>query len=151
MEALQEKKSGKWKWLYRTWRVVRFLSLSLITLVLLLILLVFLFEDKIKRYAVEQFNKNLTTRVEVESIDLSLFAKFPYASLEFTNILIKDPEGTARFRDTLLQADKLYLEFSIWDMIAGNYDVTRIEIEHADARVFVDKTGKENYGRRWKI
>jgi hypothetical protein len=29
-------------------------------------------------------------------------------------------------------------------MIAGNYDVTRIEIEHADARVFVDKNGKEN-------
>jgi len=145
MEALQEKKGGKWHWLYRTWRVVRFLSLTLITLVFLLVLLVFLFEDKIKRYAVEQFNQYLTTRVEVESIDLSLFSKFPYASLEFTNILIKDPEGTARLRDTLLQADKLYLEFSIWDMIAGNYDVTRIEIEHADARVFVDKNGKENY------
>lgn len=121
------------------------MAFVVLSLAIVLALLVYLFEDRIKQYAVSYLNQYLNTEVKVESIDLNLFSSFPNASLDFSKVLIMDPPGIGRRRDTLLYADKLYLEFSIWDLLSNNYSVKNIELNGADIRLFVDQQGKENY------
>jgi hypothetical protein len=119
---------------------------SLLSLVLLLALLVVIFEDDIKRYAVEHLNKRLNTRIEVESIDLTLWDKFPSAALRFHNVAVKDAWSTGAGEDTLLFAEDLYLEFDFWDIFSGDYTIRRVSASDGffSARINADGDGNFN-------
>lgn len=138
------KKGGKiaLKWLKR-------IVLALLTLLLVLIFLAWLFEDKIKRYALEKLNAHLATEIKVKEIDLSFIQHFPKASLVFNDVLILDPEGVNKTKDTFLFAHRIYLDFSIWDILSGNYNINSIIVEQAEANIYIDENGNENY-RIWK-
>lgn len=142
---MEEKRNVLKAVIRKTWKILRAITLVFLSLVLLLALLVFLFEDKIKNYAVEYLNSYLNTEVRVESIDLNLISTFPYASLEFTNVIIKDPPQVNKLRDTLLYTEKLYLQFSLWDLLSNDYSVEKIAMKNADLRLYIDEKGNENY------
>lgn len=134
------KKIGKW--------FLIFVGVIL-SLFLLLIILVFAFEDKIKAYAVERINQNLNTEIKVSSIDLSIWSNFPYASLDFKDVLIMDPTTVNKDKDTMLYAKTLSMQFSIWDMVSGDYRVKEVKLNYALLNLYIDKQGNENY-HFWK-
>ena len=101
------------------------------------------FEKQVKQIIVSEINKQITSEVKVESIELTLIRRFPYASLYFRNVQIMD-------RDTvnpgiLLEAQSIFLKFSIIDLLQGRYNLKRIEIDDGKAslRDFKDET--DNY------
>ena len=71
-------------------------------------LIIYLYEDEIKQYAVEELNKNLAVPVAVEEIELTLFSQFPSASLRFNKLFISDTANN----DTLMYAEHLYMNFN---------------------------------------
>ena len=124
-------------------------GITLVSLFLILVLLIKIFEDDIKKYAVNQLNKNLNAPVNVDEIEFSIWSKFPYASLEFKNVTINDAYVGGTTTDTLLHAKKIFLEFNVWDVVGGDYSVKEIEAEDAIVNIRINEDGQENFNI-WK-
>lgn len=127
------------------------LILTLIIGVLLGILggLVYYFQDDIKKYAIETLNENLQTKLDVESIDITVLKQFPYASLEFKNVVCAEAYERSNSQ-ALFSAGRIYLQFNLWNVIDQNYTVKKITVEDAAVNLYRDKNGKDNW-HFWKI
>ena len=104
-------------------------------------LIIYLYEDEIKQYAVEELNKNLAVPVAVEEIELTLFSQFPSASLRFNKLFISDTANN----DTLMYAEHLYMNFNFWEMVGGGYTVNEVKAEKSVIKLHIDSLGNENY------
>jgi len=104
-------------------------------------LIIHLYEDEIKQYAVEELNKTLAVPVAVEELELTLFAQFPSASLQFNKLFVSDTADS----DTLIYAEHVYLNFNFWNMVDGNYTVNEIKADNSVIKLRIDSLGIENY------
>jgi hypothetical protein len=114
-----------------------------------------IYSDEVKQKIVTEINKNLKTEISVGEVNFSVIRKFPNASLEFRDVLIKSVNSfdkgdfQGHFPDTLLSAKRLFLEFDINSLITKKYIVRSIHIEEGLVNVMVDKQGNENF-RFWE-
>lgn len=115
-------------------------------LVVIGIILSFVFEDEIKTFALQKIGENVTTEINVEEVNFSLFKKFPSASLQFENVLIKE---TFEEKDTLLFAKNVFLEFNVFDIIKKKYDVKTVSIDRGVTKLKWKKNKEDNY-HFWK-
>ena len=131
------------------WRKIRKIFLwtagSFVALILILAFIIYLMQDKIKAYAVSYINDYLKTELKVSKIDVTFLSTFPNTSLHFKKALIMDPRGIRPYSDTMLFAEDVYLEFSIWDIFSGDYKVRNIEVYNAVNKIYINPDGKENY------
>ncbi len=102
------------------------------------------FSDKIIGYVISEINKNLTTKVDVQSIEFSVWSKFPKATIELQNVYALPAKPFSQ-KDTLLYAHKIYLMFNIVDVIKGNYNVKKVSVEQATLKLLTDLTGNKSY------
>ncbi len=127
-------------------------KIALYCFILLVLLLggafgfVSIYEDDVKAFAIEKISESLITQVNVENVELSVFDRFPSASLEFKDVLI---EETFESHDTLLAANKLFLEFDVFNIIRGKYTVEEVAIENAKVFLKRDQEGNDNF-HFWK-
>jgi len=121
-----------------------FLYVTFIVFSIFILGLVFayVYEDKIKDITIKQINKSINTKIVVEKIDLSLFSQFPKASLNFNkvNIISKGTDSTS-----IIKADKIFLNFDIFDIINGNYNLNNIVINNAIINYIIEKDGSNNF------
>ncbi|MDT8308775.1 MAG: hypothetical protein RQ866_04540, partial [Bacteroidales bacterium] len=118
------------------------LAIIITVVFLLLFITAWVMESKVKKIVVNELNKTLITKVDVEDINLSLIRKFPYASLQFKNITV----ASAFNNDTnLLEANHLFLKFSIFDVIRGKYVTKKVDVENAKLYVKRNHQGNNNY------
>ena len=119
------------------------------------IILSHFYKEKIIDFLVNELNKQLTTQIEVEEIKFSLIRKFPNASLEFKNVLIR---STSQFdfkeshqinTDTLLCVKHLFLQFNLRDIVKSDITVKTIHAENGTLKLYTTKDGLVNY-RFWK-
>lgn len=131
-------------------KIVKRITLSLLGVFLLFILSgVFIagfYGKEVTRYVLTEIGKNVRVEIKVSQVEnLSLFAKFPFASMVLYDVLIKEPVPSAAERDTLLYLKKSFLQFNILDIFQGNYKIKRISVSDGFVKLKVDKNGKENY------
>lgn len=110
----------------------------------ILVLLAWIFEDSIAKYALNQINKQINTQIEYKDLKFSLIKKFPHASLQFTEVKAKEVTPFAKKND-LLRARNVFVQFSVWDLILGDYVVKKLEIEDARIRMRRFADGTDNY------
>src|SRR5262245_28599373 len=83
-------------------------------------------KNEIRNYAVEQINRELTAKVEVGAIDLTLLEQFPMVSLDFNAVRVAEP---GKSKKTLLQAEHLFVSFNIYDVLLKKYRIRQIVID----------------------
>lgn len=101
------------------------------------------FGKKIKELAVRELNKMLATEVSVNgSINFSVFANFPSASVSFNEVELKEmlPE-----KNNLLVCERISLLFNIWDLFGSNYTVKKIVAQNGTLHLRITADGKHNY------
>jgi hypothetical protein len=114
------------------------------------VVLAYVYEDEVKTYALGRLSDYFVTEVSVYDVQLSLVSKFPMASLEFTDVMIRDAyKDTTIQRDTLFQAKHLFLEFNIVDLFNSNYTIRSVEIEEGELTLKVNEDGEDNF-HFWK-
>lgn len=131
-------------WLKWTKRILAGLGILIVVVIGFFFTVVYMYEDEVKQYAVEQLNKHLKVKVQAPEIDLTLWDQFPNASLRFNNVLIPD-YLSENSQDTMLYAQHIYLSFDFWDMMGGNYKVQSVLIENAKINLKVNKLGEGNF------
>lgn len=107
-----------------------------------------IYEDKVKSFIVEQINKNINTKVDVKEVNFSVFKKFPYASLEFEQVTAEEVTKKAK-KGELFNAQSIYLQFNIIDILKENYIIKKVEINNGMVNLKIDKYGNDNY-HFWK-
>ena len=97
-------------WLRRTKNIFTILGLISFATISLFIAITFLYEEEIKKQAIEELNNHLSSKVELDEIELTALEQFPNIALKFSNIRIKD--HTLLQNRYLLFSKRLYLNFN---------------------------------------
>lgn len=127
-------------------KLLFFASGGVFLLLMLGVLLSFVFEDEIKNFAIEKIGENVTTEINVDEVSFSLLKKFPSASLQFKNVLVKE---TFQTKDTLLFAKNVFLEFDVFDLVTKKYQVKSVSIDEAVAKIKWYENKEDNF-HFWK-
>ncbi len=139
MDTLSEKETVKKKISFK--KVFMGIILTLLAVFFILILVAFAFEDKIADLFLQKTYQFTTTEVSHKDVNLSLLRKFPFASLEIDELQAQGFDKEI----SLLEAEKVFLQFNVLDIIKGNYTITKIEIDHAIFNMVIDPKGKNNW------
>jgi hypothetical protein len=133
-----------------------------IVTILIFAILVFLFsaarllQDKVADIFLISLNNNISTKLQTGTFRLSFLSKFPKASLELRDVLVRSSSGfdTAAFpginTDTLLAARNISIEFKITDILKGNYTIERIRAKCGKVNFYTDTEGLVNYDISFK-
>lgn len=119
------------------------------------LIIAFCYEDEISKYIVSEINKNLRAEVKVDKINFTVFKKFPDASVEFVNVVVKSAKGFNKnefygYRpDTLVSAKNVFLQFNLIDIFKKKYKIKKIHVIKGNISLFTDRKGKDNY-HFWK-
>lgn len=103
----------------------------------------YFYRGKIMNLLVAEMNNYLAADVEVSKMELSMLEHFPYLSLSFSDVRIKEPEGFADGH--LAIAQRLYLSFNPIDLLQRKYEIEQIILEKAVLNVTIDRFGRGNY------
>ncbi len=124
-------------------KIIKRLLITVFSLIILFITLVYIFQDQIIAYFIEEANKELNTTIKYDKIELSLIKNFPRTSILIKNVtLIETPKGST---DTLAHFDKVYLAFNIMDLVRGNYKIQVCDLEKGFVNMNIDSLGIRNF------
>lgn len=117
---------------------------SLAGIILLASVLAYVYEDEIKAVVVSNINKNLKTPVSVKQISFSFIRKFPFATLEFTNVQAQGLLYKETKKD-LVVAEKIFLLFNLMDIFNKDIALKKIELKNASISLYINQQGLNNY------
>lgn len=107
-------------------------------------------QDAIVQYMIGQANKDFKGRVELKDSHISLFANFPYISIDLEEVRIFEDKD--EHDHPIVEVHDLYLGFDIWTIISGNMEVKLIKmkdgvlnlVQHADGSFNVSRALETN-------
>ena len=125
---------------------------SLLTLMIITTLVInFFFKDQIIRYVLSQLENQTNARISIGKIDFSIWRQFPNASIVCDNVYaqssnqFKTLRELADKKDTLLVADRIFLELNMLKLIKGEYQLKRLNIKNGTLKLLIDSEGNANY------
>ena len=89
------------------------------------------FSDEIENTLVGKIEENLVSPMIFESVEFTIYEKFPNASIKIKNLLILEPEEFNY--DTIIFAKLAYIELSLKDLIKKHYVLKNIIV--ADGKI----------------
>ncbi|TLX76126.1 hypothetical protein E9993_07905 [Labilibacter sediminis] len=116
--------------------------------VLALIILAEIFKDDMVKIAIERGVNTFDVPLGVGEVDFSLLYRFPYATIEFNDIVMFSEEPSdflAILPDTIAGISKLYASVDMVALMKGNILVKKIEIDDVKAKYMVDSLGNSNF------
>ncbi len=130
--------------------MIKFRKIVLITLSIIVglvataIIAARILEPAIKMAVVEQINQQLSVPISVGEIEFSLIKKFPFASLEFQDVVTAGSKLDGVI-ENLLEAKKVFLLFNIFDAFSDDLKLKQINIESAKLNMYSRHDGRDNF------
>lgn len=105
--------------------------------------MVYAYRDTIIAHFVAQANKQLNTPVATEKIAISFWQDFPNVAITLDEVRVQEsiPGSLA----SLASAKRLAFSFYLWDVWEGQYNIRNLQLEDAEIRLRVSKTGIRNF------
>ncbi|MFN0035356.1 MAG: AsmA-like C-terminal region-containing protein [Saprospiraceae bacterium] len=125
----------------RSWprRILFGLLLSVLGLLLLLVVIAAFFDKQVSQQLVAEINKNLQTELRVGDASLSLLSDFPAASINLSQVRLKDALG-----GQLLAAEELSFRFDLLSLFGDDLRIHSMRLRDGAIRVVVNRAGKSN-------
>ncbi len=132
------------------WRFFIFIMVTITLILTAGFIIGYYYQDEVKEYVVGELNKQLNTVIIIDGkdIDFTVLKNFPLASVDFKNVKALEAIPDKK-KDTLFTAGEISLQFNIIDIFKKNYHVKKIEADHVNLRLRIDKEGNDNY-HFWK-
>jgi uncharacterized protein YhdP len=100
---------------------------------------VWLMRDKIIQAFIQEANQYLAVPVQIGSIDVTIWEKFPEVALRFNQLKIGEE------KNNLADLKTFYITFDAQKIWKGEYEIQRIFLEDGSITLHIDKNGKANY------
>jgi hypothetical protein len=126
----------------------RFIALLLLLPVLLFSIvttLIYFNQDKLVQYFLEKANEDFHGYVVIEDSHIAPFANFPYISIDIEQLKIY--EDRDHIEVPIVAINDLYVGFSLWDILKGQFDVKSIKVSNADIKIWEYENGELNISR----
>lgn len=137
----------------------KWLSYTILVIILLIItgftLLSVSYDKAIIKYLKKYLDEHLLTEIIVSKIDFSFFKKFPYGTVEFSDVFVKsrkagNPNGlNIQGADTLLYAKNIFFQFSIIELLNKKYHLKKVILVDGKMNLLIDSSGNKNF-QIWK-
>lgn len=106
----------------------------------------YFYSEEVKQYVVSAISSGLAVKMDIESVEFSMWTQFPKASVDLKNVWIEDGLSPG---DTLLRAERVSLAFNLFSLLGGNYRLSRVAVEKGNLTIRYNEAGKDNY-HFWK-
>ena len=132
-------------------KIAGFMAGVILTLLVIATLIInYFFKDQVIQYVVSQLNKQVDAQVSIRKVDFSLWKQFPNASVEFINVYAQSSKrykdlNFSEGNDTLLVADRIFLEFNMIKLLSGHYELKRMNIKNGYVKLKVDVNSNTNF------
>lgn len=138
----KQKEGKKKKSLFR--RILKWTGITFLFLLIAIILIPIFFKDEIKELVIDEVNKTLNAKLELDDFDLTLLSTFPNMSVQLHGARLK---GVGEFKDvTLADIKRLRADVGFWDVIKGDQlEIDAVHIYEPKIDVRVLQNGKANY------
>lgn len=114
-----------------------------VLLLAIMISIPFLFKDKIKDAVIDAANKSLNAELHVNDFGVSIFSNFPNITLSLEDMSLS---GVGDFAgDTLVKAKSANVTLNIMQVLKGNYEVSRFNMNGAVIYAKVLNDGRVNW------
>jgi len=126
-------------------RVRLFFGIIIIVPVILFTLLVgiiYYYQDSIVQHAIGMANKDMKGRFSVSGSHIAPFANFPQISIDLEHVKVY--ESKKKNADCLVHVKDVYVGFSLWDIVSGNYTIKGIKLKDGHIDVKQHKDGSIN-------
>ncbi|MHA7128064.1 hypothetical protein [Algoriphagus namhaensis] len=118
-------------------------AVFLLTLAVISLLSVaFTRQNAIVQSQIEALNKTYKGEISVGKVHLAPFRNFPYVSVRIDDVVIK--ENKAADSQRLLEVKDIYVGFSLWDLVRGNYDIQSLIVEDGYLDIVLHPDGTTN-------
>ena len=108
-------------------------------LLLLLVLIAAFFDKQVSQQLVAEINKNLKTELRVGDARLSLLSGFPAASVNLSQVRLKDALG-----GQLLAVQELSFQFDLLSLFGDDLKIHSVRLQDGAVRIVVNRAGKSN-------
>lgn len=125
-------------------KILIWLLASIGLLVIVLWAIATYFEKDIESYFLSKLNQELNTRVEIQEVSFSLLKNFPSANVRLENVSA-DHSKPFKGAGKLLIAERIDFNFSVWNLLSGNYQVEKISIHNGSIQIHRDQNKVVNY------
>jgi len=102
-------------------------------------------EDDIEQLALNHINKNLKVPIQINQIELRVWKNFPNATLELKNVFIPSIIKDSLTGDTLLFAQRMFIQFDVMNIAKGTYEIEHVEADKGSMYVHIDQQGNNNF------
>lgn len=125
----------------RSWlrRILIGLLFSVLSLLLLLVVIAAFFDKQVSQQLVAEINKDLKTELRVGDASLSLLSGFPAASIDLSQVRLKDALG-----GQLLVAEQLSFRFDLLSLFGDDLKIHSAKLRDGAIRVVINRAGKSN-------
>lgn len=125
-------------------KILKITGITLLVLIGLMIASTYIFRDKIVAMVKTEINKNLTSKVDFEEVDISFFRHFPRVSIGLDELSVV---GAGIFKaDTLLSARRLDATVNIMSFIRGkDMKIYSVYLNQPRIHALVTKDGLANW------
>jgi hypothetical protein len=124
------------------WRLIKWLIILPIVLFLLLLLVVYWKQEAIVQYFLREANRSYKGEIVIKGSHISPFAHFPSISIDLEGVEVY--EDKSRTGEPILKVRDVYLNFDVWSILSGEYNVSSIDIMDGDLRLVQHKDGSFN-------
>ncbi len=101
------------------------------------------FAEDIEKNVITKIQENVKTPLILEDVEFTIYDNFPYASVKITNLLIQSSKEFNH--DTLLFAQRAYVEISILDLINKIYNLKSIIVSDAKINIKYNNLKTPNF------
>lgn len=133
-------------------KILRAITLWTIGIVAFIVMLLLLAQrflgPEVKNLFVTEINKSLTAEVQIDDVQLSLIKDFPFASVRFIGVRMKEATKLPS-KNYLLTAGSVSLRFNVWDLLRKKYSVKNIRLTDVEVAPHVYADGSDNF-HFWK-
>jgi hypothetical protein len=134
---------------YKNLRAIAIWTISVIAFVVLLLFLAQQFlGPEVKKLFITEINKSLKAEVQIDDVQLSLIKDFPFASVCFNGVRMKEATPLPS-KNYLLTAGTISLRFNVWDLLREKYSVKNIRLADVEIAPHLYADGTDNF-HFWK-
>lgn len=127
----------------RFWRRIAYFGIGgPILLTSILVMIVYVKQDEIVQSLLGDMNKDFKGKTEIKDSHISLFANFPYISIDLEDFKVYETKDEGQ--KPLIAINDVYAGFNLWTILTGNMEVKKIKLEDGHIDIVQEENGELN-------
>jgi hypothetical protein len=103
-------------------------------------------QNKIVELLIEEVNRNINTKLDVQQVSMSFWERFPQISIKFETVTLHNSNQFSQKTDLkLLETEYVYFDLDLKTLISDKPEIKRIAVGPGNMNLLVDKNKFGNY------